>query len=196
MKLIVGLGNPGTKYLLTRHNIGFIVIDALAIAFGAGSFRDEMKAQTCKIKIDSHDCLLVKPQTFMNLSGESVRPLMDYYKAEAKDLLVIQDEVDLPFGKIRFQIKRGSGGHNGIKSLHQHIGHDEYARLKMGVGKPNDPRFAVADYVLANFSKDEQNQMTEFLSLAISGVETFVKKGIDRAATDYNSEARSSIKSE
>lgn len=194
MKLIVGLGNPGTKYLLTRHNIGFIVIDALAMAFGAGPFRDELKAQTCKIKIENQDCLLVKPQTFMNLSGESVRPLMEYYKAQASDLLVIQDEVDLPFGKIRFHIKRGSGGHNGIKSLHQHIGHDEYARLKMGVGKPSDPRFAVADYVLANFSKEEQGQMTDFLSLAISGVETFVRLGVDRAATDFNSEKRSSIK--
>ncbi len=188
MKLLVGLGNPGSKYQFTRHNVGFMVIDALAEMAGARTtFREEMKALTLKVEIAGSPALLVKPQTYMNLSGESVQPLMGYYKIGISDLLVIQDDIDQPFGQVRFHIRRGHGGHNGIGSLHQHLGTDDYARLKMGVGRPQDPRHDVADYVLGNFSKSEEAGLLDFLRLGCEATEYFVRNGVERAANHYNS---------
>lgn len=188
MKLLVGLGNPGSKYQFTRHNIGFMLIDALAEVAGARSaFREELKALTLKVEIAGSPALLVKPQTYMNLSGESVQPLMSYYKIAMKDLLVIQDDIDQPFGQVRFHIRRGHGGHNGIRSLHQLLGTDDYARLKMGVGRPLDPRHDVADYVLGNFSKAEESGLLEFLRLGSEAVEYFVQQGVEKSANHYNS---------
>lgn len=188
MKLLVGLGNPGSKYQFTRHNIGFMLIDALAEMAGArNTFREEMKALTLKLEIAGSPALLVKPQTYMNLSGESVQPLMSYYKIAMKDLLVIQDDIDQPYGQVRFHIRRGHGGHNGIRSIHQLLGTDDYARLKMGVGRPLDPRHDVADYVLGNFSKPEESGLLEFLRLGSEAVEYFVQHGVEKSANHYNS---------
>lgn len=200
MKLIVGLGNPGPKYQLTRHNIGFLFIDALAEVFGgARSYKSEFKAETQKIKIGEEQVIVCKPQTFMNLSGEAVQPLMKFYNMTMRDLLVVQDEVDVPFGQMRFQVKRGHGGHNGIRNIHQMLGGDDYARLRLGVGRPpvyvNDAGEKVAggmevhEWVLNNFSKVELNHMAEFFDLAIKGTEIWVAKGAAQAATEYNSKA-------
>ncbi len=185
MKLIVGLGNPGPKYALTRHNIGFIVVDALAQELGVSHFRDEHKAKTAKTTLNGEQIILAKPQTFMNLSGDSVRPLLDFYKIDVTDLLILQDEVDIPFSHIRFHIRRGHGGHNGIRHLHQILATEDYARLKLGVGRPADPRFQVADYVLANFS-EPQSDLIEFIGDACEAVSLWTKNGTEKAANHYN----------
>ena len=185
MKLIVGLGNPGTKYALTRHNIGFIIVDALAQELGVTHFRDELKAKTAKTTLAGEPILLAKPQTFMNLSGDAVRPLMDFYKIEPVDLLILQDEVDIPFSHIRFHIRRGHGGHNGIRHLHQILATDDYARLKLGVGRPADPRHQVADYVLGNFT-EPQSDLVDFIGDSCEAVQFWVKNGTEKAANYYN----------
>ena len=197
MKLIVGLGNPGPKYQLTRHNIGFLFIDALA-EFSAGQrqYKNEFKAEVQKVKLGTEQIILCKPQTFMNLSGESVQPLLGFYGLQLEDLLVVHDEVDQPFGAMKFQVKRGHGGHNGIRNIHQQLVSDNYARLRLGVGRP--PVFVddggekvrgtmdVADWVLHNFSAEEQSRMPEFLALAIDGVRVWVSEGSAQAATKFN----------
>ena len=197
MKLIVGLGNPGPKYQLTRHNIGFLFIDALVEFFdNQRRYKNEFKAETQKFTIHGEPVIVCKPQTFMNLSGESVQPLLKFYNLTLNDLLVVHDEVDQPFGALKFQYKRGHGGHNGIRNIHQVMGSDEYGRLRLGVGRP--PVFVddsgakvrssmeVADWVLHPFSKDEQQKLPDFLRLAIQGVEVWAAKGINQAATEFN----------
>jgi PTH1 family peptidyl-tRNA hydrolase len=187
MNLIVWLGNRGPKYQMTRLNVGFLFIDALAEVFGGGrKFKSEFKSETQKIKVGGDDVLLCKPQTFMNLSGEAVQPLMSFYNIALPDLLVAHDEIDIPYGHMRFQIKRGAGGHNGVKSLHQHLGTDDYARLRLGVDRPPVPGPEVHAWVLQNFSSDEQTKMAEFFELAIQGVEVWNKQGLHPAATQFN----------
>ncbi|MGE0526986.1 MAG: aminoacyl-tRNA hydrolase [Bdellovibrionales bacterium] len=201
MKLIAGLGNPGPKYQLTRHNVGFLLVDALVEVCGESSrpraeYKSEFKAQTQKLKLQGETLLACKPQTFMNLSGESIQPLMKFYGIGVEDLLVVHDEIDIPFGHMRFQTRRGPGGHNGIRSVHQHLSSDAYSRLRLGVGRPpafvNDqgektrPTMAVHDWVLQNFSPPEQSQLPAFLELAIQGIEVWVKQGTSQAATLFN----------
>lgn len=198
MRLIVGLGNPGPKYQLTRHNIGFLFVDSLAETLGGGrNYKSEFKAETQKIKVGDQQVIVCKPQTFMNLSGESVQPLMKFYNLELSDLLVVHDEVDIPFGQLKFQRKRGHGGHNGIRNIHQMLGSDDYGRLRLGVGRP--PVFVddqgaktravmeVHEWVLSNFAKDEMNRMSDFLDLAIKGAEVWTLKDIQAASTQFNS---------
>ncbi len=186
MKIIVGLGNPGPKYLLTRHNAGFLVIDALAKRNHLSNFNEEHKALTLKCKLDGNDVLLVKPQTFMNLSGQSVAPLLNYYKSELSDLLVVHDEVDLAFGCLRFQFNRGHGGHNGVRNIHELLGTKEYARLRFGINRPPHPKMGVADYALQNFNTTEQKELPDLLSIAAEGIECFINNGLNLAATKYN----------
>jgi len=198
------LGNPGPKYQLTRHNIGFLFLDALVEVFaGQRSFKNEFKSETQKLKIGSEHVIVCKPQTFMNLSGEAVQPLLGFYGMTADDLLVIHDEVDQPFGAMKFQFKRGHGGHNGIRNIHQLLGTDAYARLRLGVGRPPDfvndagektrPTLPVADWVLQNFSRDEQQKMPDFFELAIQGVEVWLNRGTSQAATEFNSKTINSV---
>ncbi len=198
MKLIVGLGNPGPKYGLTRHNIGFMIVDVLADASGQPiHWKNEFKGETAKINIGHTPVLLCKPQTFMNLSGEAVQPLVHMYKIALEDILVIHDEIDIPFGEVRFQSKRGAGGHNGIKSLHQMLGSDDYGRLRVGVGRPpvyvNDagertgPTMEVHAWVLQNFTKDEQHKLREDLfSHYVDAVDTWVESGLGPSSTKFN----------
>lgn len=197
MKLIVGLGNPGPKYALTRHNIGFLAVDAFNEIHGASrNWKSEHKAETMKINLGSESVLLAKPQTFMNLSGQSVVALMQFYQIPKENLLVVQDEVDLPFAAMKFVIKRGAGGHNGIRSVTELTGGDDYARLRMGVGKP--PSFVdddgkvtrstmeVADWVLKNFSKDEQTALPDYLERASRAIEVFATQGLQKALNQFN----------
>lgn len=198
MKLIVGLGNPGPKYQLTRHNVGFLVIDALVETLtGRRQYKSEFKAETQKLTFAGESILVCKPQTFMNLSGESVQPLMKFYNLQApSDLIVVHDEVDVGFGALRFQQKRGHGGHNGIRNIHQQLGSDDYARLRVGVGRPpvyvNDQGEKtgavqeVHEWVLSNFSKAEQSQLPEFLDVCLKGLEVWVKLGLAQASTQFN----------
>ncbi len=186
MKAIIGLGNPGSKYLMTRHNAGFLVIDAIAQRNHVSSFKEEHQALTAKFKLDGQDVILIKPQTFMNLSGESVAPLLKYYKIEVSDILVVHDEVDLNFKKIKFQTSRGHGGHNGIRSIHSLLNTKNYARLRIGISRPPHPKMSVADYALQNFSGGEQKELANTLSLAAEGVECFILNELNLAATRYN----------
>lgn len=186
MHLIVGLGNPGQKYLMTRHNIGFMAVDAVAQAFDAAPYKSQLKAEVTKIQINSEPVLLAKPQTFMNLSGESVIPLLNFYKIDPKNLLVIHDEIDLPYGKIKIQQSRGHGGHNGIRSIHGQLGHNNYSRIKAGVGRPSHPGQDVASYVLQNFSNEEGQNLPDYLNLLVDAVESFVIDGYQKTATKFN----------
>lgn len=195
MKLIVGLGNPGPKYQLTRHNVGFLFIDLYARmrAPATPNFKSEFKAETFRIKVGDEQVILCKPQTYMNLSGESVQPLMKFYGIEPKDLLVAHDEVDIPFATMKFQPKRGPGGHNGIKNIHQMLGTDDYSRLRLGVGKPPAAwNMQTVDWVLANFSNDEQDMLPEFLTAAVEGADIWVNKGLQAAASKSNTYQHSS----
>jgi PTH1 family peptidyl-tRNA hydrolase len=186
MHLVVGLGNPGSKYNLNRHNIGFMVCDYWLKSLGGSDYREDHKALTKKFKINDQDVILAKPQTYMNLSGESVVALMNFYKIHKENLIVIHDDIDLPFGTMKIQHNRGAGGQNGVKSISQLIGHNEYARLKMGVGRPAHPDFAISDYVLGNFPKEEAEHLNQYLDKAANAVECFILEGLNKASTKYN----------
>lgn len=186
MHLIVGLGNPGSKYAFNRHNIGFMACDYWLKSLNGSDYREEHKALTKKFKLNDYDVLLAKPQTYMNLSGESVVALMNFYKIPKENLLVIHDDIDLPFGTMKLQHNRGAGGQNGVKSISQLLGHNEYARLKMGVGRPSHPDFAVSDYVLGNFPKDEAAVLDRYLEAAADAVESFIFEGLNKASTKFN----------
>lgn len=197
MKLILGLGNPGAKYALTRHNIGFLAVDAFNEIHGdSANWRQEHKAEAKKIRYNTEQVLLAKPQTFMNLSGQSLVALMNFYQIERQDILVIQDDVDQTFGAMKFQSRRGHGGHNGIRNITELLGTDEYARLKLGVGRP--PQFVdddgnktratmdTADWVLQNFSQEEMKLLPDFIEKACGAIEAFINNGLERAANQFN----------
>ena len=183
MKLIVGLGNPGEKYLMTRHNIGFMVIDALA---ETDSFQNKFKTLIQKISIDKKTCLIAKPQTYMNLSGEAVRKIVDFYKIKQEDLLVIQDDVDQKFLSLKFQKNRSHGGHNGIENIHNQLNTADYARLKLGVGRSLNSQKSTADHVLSSFEKEEIPDLKSFIEKSVKSVLHFVNYGFDSSATQFN----------
>lgn len=186
MYLIVGLGNPGPKYAMNRHNIGFILCDYWLKSLNGADYKDELKSHTKKFKFENIEVVLAKPQTYMNKSGESVIALMNFYKISKENILVIHDDVDLPFGTIKLQFNRSSGGQNGVKSISEQLGNNEYARLKFGVGRPTHPDFAIADYVLGNFSKEEQLHLEALLEHASNAIESFILEGLNKASTKFN----------
>lgn len=181
MFLIVGLGNPGKQYENTRHNTGFLAIDALADKYGISVDTKKHKALIGKGVIEGHKVVLAKPQTYMNLSGESVRAMLDYYKLdEESELLVIYDDISLGVGELRIRKKGSAGGHNGIKNILAHLGHDVFGRIKVGVGEK--PRgWDLADYVLSAFPKTERQLIEESLPKICHGVEIILNEGIDEA---------------
>ena len=154
MKLIIGLGNPGKQYEYTRHNIGFEVIDALAKEWNAPLTSTKFNGMYATVHRPEGKVILLKPLTYMNLSGECVRPIMDYFDVDVEDIIVIYDDLDLETGKLRLRQKGSAGGHNGIKSLIQHLGTQQFNRIRVGVDRP-PAGMKVADYVLAKFSKDD-----------------------------------------
>lgn len=189
MHLIVGLGNPGPKYLLTRHNIGFMLIDALSQFWGqysTSSFKSEHKALTQKLKLGENSILLAKPQTFMNLSGESVQALLKFYDIPIEKLIVAHDEVDIEFGQLRFQTNRGHAGNNGVRNIHERLGTNAYKRLKLGVGRPLNPHLSMADHVLQNFNPNEQAELPDLLKKACQAMEVYLSQGFQKAATEFN----------
>ena len=166
-----------------------MVIDALAHQLSCGGFsrfKREHRAETLKVKIGSKPTLLAKPQTFMNLSGESIRTIIDDYHIEIPKILIIHDEVDLPFGTMKYQKSRGHGGHNGIRSTHQYLGTNEYCRLRAGVGRPKNNKMDLGDFVLQNFSTEEQSEVPDFLRRAGDSIIHFIKKGFAATANHYN----------
>lgn len=186
MYIIVGLGNPKKEYDNTRHNIGFDVIDALADANRIGMTEKKHKAVIGKGLVAGTKVILAKPQTYMNLSGESVRELVDYYKIdETLELIVISDDISLDVGQLRIRKKGSAGGHNGLKNIILHLGHDTFQRIKMGVGeKPKN--YDLADYVLGHFSKEERIVMDESVSDACKAIEMMINDDTDGAMNLYN----------
>ncbi len=151
--LLIGLGNPGTRYAHNRHNIGFMAVDAIAEKYGFPNWSQKFQGHTAEGKIGTHKVFLLKPQTFMNLSGESAGALARFYKIPLENIIVFHDELDLPLAKVRVKCGGGNGGHNGLKSLDAHLGQD-YWRVRMGIGHPGD-KDMVSPYVLSDFSKEE-----------------------------------------
>lgn len=189
MRLIVGLGNPGAKYTFHRHNVGFVAIDAALMSLDlTAQFKSEHKSLTQKLQVEGESVLFAKPQTFMNLSGEAVLGLLTFYNLNATtDLLVIQDDIDQEFGALKIQTGRGHGGHNGIRNLHEKIGTD-YARLKIGVGRPANPDQEVASYVLQNFSDSEaQSLRNSGLEMICDAIFYWISNGTAKTANQYNS---------
>lgn len=194
MYLVVGLGNYGSKYAMNRHNIGFMCVDVWLKTLGENpsdsSFREEHKALTKKIKITrggaEKEILIAKPQTYMNKSGESVVSLMQFYKIQRPNLIVIQDDIDQAFGAMKIQFNRGHGGQNGIRNISELFGAADYHRLKLGVGRPEHPGFDIGDYVLGNFPKDELSILPKFLEKGSLAIESFIFDGASKAATKYN----------
>ena len=186
MFVIVGLGNPGKKYENTRHNAGFIALDALADKYGISISEKKHKALCGSGVIEGNKVLLVKPQTFMNLSGESVRSVMDFYKIDPEeDMLIIYDDISLAPGNIRIRKKGSAGGHNGIKNIILHTGGQKFPRVRVGVGeKPAE--FDLADYVLGHFSKEDQKLMDEAFKEAGDAVVEIMTAGIDSAMNKFN----------
>ena len=184
--LIVGLGNPGTKYAFTRHNAGFLCIDLLAQRENADFRRIRFKGVTGEVTLGGHRCLLLKPQTFMNNSGESVREAAAFYKIPPERVLVIFDDISLPCGRLRIRRKGSDGGHNGIKSILYHLGSDAFPRIKLGVGEKPDPEWDLADWVLSAFRKEELQALREASEKACDAVQKIVCGDIEQAMALYN----------
>jgi PTH1 family peptidyl-tRNA hydrolase len=185
MKLVVGLGNPGKRYDGTRHNVGFAVVDRLAAAPGVGGFQDRFEAEVAEWREDAEKILLMKPQSFMNLSGKAVREAVDFYQIDLADVLVICDDMALPLGKLRFRARGTHGGHNGLRDIQQHLGTTQYSRLRIGVDVPEGERDAI-DHVLGKFKPSEKPAIEDGLQLAVQGVALWVGQGIQKCMNQYN----------
>lgn len=183
MWLVVGLGNPGEKYAHTRHNVGFMVVDAMAQKSGA-SFQNAFKAEVSKITSKADSLLLLKPQTFMNLSGESVQAASQFHKISRERVIVIHDELDLPFGDVRVKFDGGAGGHNGIRDVIRVIG-PAFIRIRIGVGRPSF-KGQEADYVLKDYKKNELDILAEQIVVASEAVHSIVNEGLQKAQMFYN----------
>jgi len=187
VKLLVGLGNPGREYRDTRHNVGFMVIDELArrhqltLSMGPSQVPETFLAK----QYGPEPLLVAKPLTFMNRSGDSVAALMRYYDVDIGDLLVIVDEVALPFGRLRARLRGSAGGHNGLKSVIERVGTTDFARLRLGVGR-GDERRDLADHVLAKFEPGEQAELDTFIARAADAAEMFAAEGMQTVMNTYN----------
>lgn len=188
-KVIIGLGNPGRKYAGTRHNFGFLVVDELARRTNAPTSRQRMKAEVTETKFGSDRLILAMPQTFMNDSGVSVREIMRWYKVSPEDVLIIVDDLDLPYGQIRLRPKGSAGGHNGLKSIFQQLGTQEIPRLRGGIGRGGGGH--TIGHVLSRFSSDEQAKLPDILNRAADGAELWLREGILEAMNQLNSSTSS-----
>lgn len=186
LKMIAGLGNPGSEYAHTRHNMGFEVVDRLAEKYRIRPDRSKFNALFGKGVIDGSDVILVKPLTYMNASGEAVGPLLRFFKLDPADLLVIHDDMDLQMGRIRLRHKGSSGGHNGIKSLIRQLGTEDFARIKVGVGHPERTQEAVVNYVLGRFSKDEQKIMEDAFERASDAATAWLSLPFSEVMNRFN----------
>ncbi len=183
MKVVVGLGNPGKRYDGTRHNVGFAVIDNLATSPRAGRFQTRFQAQVSELFDEAGKILLVKPETFMNLSGRCVREVVDFYQLPLTDLLVVCDDINLPLGKLRVRAKGTHGGHNGLRDIQNHLGTTAYARLRIGVGAPRED---ASDHVLGRFSPTERPVIEDAVALAAQAVLVWASRGVEVCMNQYN----------
>jgi len=186
-RLVVGLGNPGPEYANTRHNAGFMVVDLLGEHLRASYWRDETGALTSSVRLGDIELVLAKPQTFMNLSGKSVRKLLELYQSPLESTIVVHDDIDLPRGTVRAKKGGGHGGHNGLRSLHDALGSDAYIRVRVGVGRPpgrQDP----ADYVLEPMSPAAAEELAACIPTAAQAVVHILEHGIDSAMQEFNAD--------
>ncbi len=189
--LIIGLGNPGREYRDNRHNFGFMLIDWLIVRLNARGMKLQSKAIVTDAVYNEHKLILAKPQTYMNLSGQSAQGLIHFYKLELSNVLIAHDDLDLPFGAIRMRPGGGPGGQRGVASAIEQLGTQDIPRLRLGIGRPPG-RMDAADYVLQNFSKDEMKELSSILDRAADSVLTFVMDGLDKAMNKYNGDIRES----
>ena len=185
MKLIVGLGNPGMQYAATRHNIGFEVIDSLGEAYNIKITKNKYRAFIGEGMIEGERVILMKPQTYMNLSGEAIRACMDFHKISCEDLLIVFDDVSLEIGQIRLRKSGSAGGHNGIKSIIAQLGTQNFPRLKFGVGQ-QPPGWELANYVLGRFPEEELKIVGPRINDAVKAIAAVINDGIDKAMNVYN----------
>lgn len=182
-KLIVGLGNPGIEHEMTRHNIGWLSLDQLSF-YSNLNFKDKFKGEFALTSIGDEQVIFLRPQTYMNLSGESVQACAKFFKITLKDILVIHDELDLPFGTLTFKDGGGLAGHNGLKSIAQHMGGNSFYRLRMGIGRP--VHGSVSSWVLSGFSNEEDINLADFLAGGAKAIEAFMEKGFQSAARTFS----------
>jgi PTH1 family peptidyl-tRNA hydrolase len=185
MKMIAGLGNPGSEYARTKHNVGFMFLDALAEKLGADNWKTKYDALVAEARIGTEKVLLVKPLTYMNESGRAVGPLMSWYKLAPEDLIVVHDDMDIPAGTIRIRRKGSAGGHNGMKSILYHVGDENFPRLRIGIGRPL-PGWTVVKHVLAPFSEEDVPKIREAIAYLLPALECVVTDGVDLAMNRYN----------
>ncbi|GAA3411761.1 aminoacyl-tRNA hydrolase [Paenibacillus hodogayensis] len=185
MKWIVGLGNPGAAYRNNRHNVGFMVVDRAAEQWGISVTTGKFKALVGEGMVKGEKVYLLKPMTYMNLSGESMRAFMDFYKVPIEDALVVYDDMDTPFGQIRLRYQGSAGGHNGIKSIIQHAGTQTFNRLRIGVSRPS-PGFSIVDYVLADFTKEESKTLPDMIQKAVDALEYSLEQPFDKTMAKFN----------
>ena len=186
MYIIAGLGNPGRDYVGTRHNVGFEALDALGSKFDISITRERHRALVGEGRIGGEKVLLAKPQTYMNLSGESLRELRDWYKVPEEHIIVIYDDMSLPLGKIRIREKGSAGGHNGIKNIIYQLGTEVFPRIKVGIGAPGNPRFDTKDYVLGRFGKEETEILAPAVVRVAQAVEEMIRNGPKTAMNQFN----------
>lgn len=186
MYLIVGLGNPGRDYVGTRHNIGFEAADAICAKFDIRLGKEKFRAVFGEGRIGGERVVVAKPQTFMNLSGESVREMRDWYKLDEAHIIVIYDDISLPVGKLRIREKGSAGGHNGIKNIIYQLGTDVFPRIKIGVGAPQHPDYDMKDYVLGRFSGEEVEVLIQTVIRAAGAVEELIARGAVSAMNRFN----------
>ncbi|GBF32859.1 peptidyl-tRNA hydrolase [Desulfocucumis palustris] len=186
MFLIAGLGNPGGRYALTRHNVGFWMVDRLAGELNTKVDKSMFKSIYGEGFIGAHKVLLVKPQTYMNLSGTAVASMMRWYKLLPGELLVAYDDMDLPAGKIRIRAKGGHGGHRGMMSIIEQLGSNDFPRVRIGIGRPEIPGFEAADWVLGRFSDEEQSAVSDAVKNASEAVKCIVRDGVEAAMNKFN----------
>jgi len=187
--LLIGLGNPGREYQTNRHNFGFMVIDRLAVRLGARGLKVQSKAIVTSANYEDRKLILAKPQTYMNLSGQSIQGLANFYKLPLENLLVAHDDLDIPFGTIRMRPGGGPGGQKGIASTIERLGTKDFARLRLGIGRPPGRMDPAAD-VLQDFSRDEAKILSELLDRAADATLEFVINGLDKAMNKFNGTAQ------
>lgn len=185
MKLFVGLGNPGSRYSETRHNIGFVIIDQLAAQLKIEFNKKQCQALTGQGLMENVKVLLVKPQTYMNNSGNSLLEVLNFYKERIDDFIIIHDDLDMDFGRVRFKESGGSGGHNGLKSISRMLNSSEYARLKIGIGRP-PLDMKVEDYVLKGFLPEERKVLSDIVNISVKGLFVWGTQGIHKAMNEFN----------
>ncbi|MBO6294099.1 MAG: aminoacyl-tRNA hydrolase [Selenomonas sp.] len=185
MKVIVGLGNPGREYAQTKHNVGFMLVDALADKLGIFNWQEKFDALIAEGRLGTEKILLVKPQTYMNDSGRAVGPLMNWYKLPPEALIVAHDDMDIPAGTIRIRKKGSAGGHNGIKSVLAHLGDEHFSRVRIGIGRPL-PGWTVINHVLAPFQEEDVPKIKEAIQYLLPAVECIVTEDTDKAMNLYN----------